>query len=1261
MLLNRQFNLFAIVASFTLVASIFVTGVAVQQVRVKAAHVAQAESTMRGVSGFRYLAMETVLYGEPRARQQWHKRVLSFQNVLDSHTYDEAEENVLLAREKAGLAVLDRLFMRIERNPPATTGRRSSAITSALFLTSQKMLDDGFELMQLNRHGLEQAYNRALWCGLSSLLALALMIVAVGFIIKRRVLLPVAALHKVTEQVMAGAMGARVNLFAPDEIGLLGRTFDQMTTQLEKSQVAMQREIAERRGAQSALSQAQDDLQAIIDHMPALVVYWDKDLKNRFANRASIEWFGLTPEQMRGRHIADLIGAERFADIAPYLESVLSGNSELFERPLTLASGEERYALLSYTPDAKSGRIDGLYGVISDVTPLKRAQAGQAQALLQLQSIVNAASDFAIIETDVEGTIKLFSSGAEHMLGYAASEMVNCSTPALLHLPEEMVERAAEMSAQCGRTVSGFDVFVSAARDGASESRDWTFVRKDGTQLPVNLTVTAVRGPSAEIVGYLGIAKDVRAERDIRRVLAEARDLALQASLSKSQFLANMSHEIRTPMNAVLGMLELLQYTSLTPLQLDYATKSKSAARSLLGLLNDILDFSQVEANKVELESEPFAIETMLRELAPILSALLGTKAVELVFSIDPALAPWLQGDVTRLRQVLINLTSNAIKFTAHGEVVVALRLRRSDTHGSAVEFSVRDTGIGIAADKIESIFDDFTQAEPSTTRRFGGTGLGLTISQRLVNLMGGQLQVESTVHEGSCFHFCITFPHPAPERVQPPPNAVALPAHQRVLVVDDSATARTVLAASIAALGWRATAVGSGAQALCALDESVALNQPYDVVLLDWRMPEMDGWELASQIHGHGGATPIVVMITAQGRGTLVERDASERDLLSGFLTKPVTTTMLRDAILEAQSGRSTLSAPVPLARRNRLAGLHVLVIDDNAMNQQVARELLVLEGAQVCVADGGELGLAMADAAIPPFDAILLDIQMPGMDGYTCARAMRASDRLKLTPIVAMTANAMPPEREACLAAGMNAHMSKPIDIDTVVEVLLAHCRIPAASAASAPKPLTPAAPLPLRPVGTAIEIGPALARLGGNQALFVALSRTFSGEAAQFMAALQVALPAEDLVRSADLLHTFRSAAGMMGATALQDYIAQLERRLRNKMAVDDAGVVLAEMAHLVSASTTELVQIAAALSRSRATPTLTPSQLSLAGLLEQLDGLLSTSDMRALDVFSTIELYHGAQLDRRLSLLGESIAQLDFALARRQCHQLQAELE
>ncbi len=1279
MLLHRQFNLLALVASLTLAASMFVTGLAVHQVRVKTAQIEHAESTVRGVTNFRYLTMETVLYGEPRARQQWHARVVSFRRALDSHAYSAAEENALLAREKSGLAVLDRLFRRIENNPPGLTDRRNAAIVSALFLTTQEMLEGGFDLIRLNRRGLERAQNRALWCGLLSMAILIALIAAAVIIIKRRVLIPVATLQRITEQVTSGDMGARVNAYSRDEIGSLGRAFDRMTTELEQSQLAMRRENAERRAAQSALVQAQDDLQAIIDHMPALVVYWDRNLNNRFANRASVEWFGLTPEQMRGRHIADITTPARYAEIRPYLESVLSGNSELFERPFTLASGEVRQALLSYTPDVKDGRVEGLYGVVSDITPLKHAQAGQALALAQLQSIINAASDFSIIKTNVEGTIKLFSSGAERMLGYAASELVDRATPALLHLADEMAARAVELTAEYGAPVSGFDVFVAGAHDGASQSRDWTYVRKDGTRLPVNLTVTAVRGPAGDIVGYLGIAKDIRAEREIRRVLAEARDQAQQASLMKSQFLANMSHEIRTPMNAVLGMLELLLRTQLTPLQRDYGAKSQSAARSLLGLLNDILDFSQVEADKIALESAPFSIESLMRDLAPILAALLGAKPVDLLFSIDPALPAWLQGDATRLRQVLINLASNAIKFTERGEVVVALRLRGGDASRSEVQFEVRDTGIGIGGDMIARVFDGFTQAETSTTRRFGGTGLGLTISQRLVDLMGGQLQVESTPDVGSRFHFSVTFSHPAQAHPPAPPDAGGLPA-MRVLIVDASAGARTELAAGIAALGWSVAAVADAEQALRAIERGAAPDQAYDLVLLDGRMAHADGGQLAARIRAHGCGAPVIAMVTTQGRAALAERSEGEPAPLSGFLNKPFTMGMLADAIREARAAGPAMAAAASPHER-RLAGLRLLVIDDNAMNQQVARELLVFEGAQVGVASGGALGLAMAAAAEPAFDAILLDIQMPGMDGYACARALRASAHSKLTPIVAMTANAMASEREACLDAGMNAHMSKPVDVDIMVGVLLAQCRPAPAAVAPAPAPAAlapaPAAPpvvRPFVPVPVVIEIGPALQRLGGNQALFVALAHTFADEAARFMESLRVALPGTDMGPPADLLHTFKSAAGMMGAIELEHYAARLEDRLRNRAAASDtasdaapdADAILAEMARLIAASTAELMKISAAMAAasdvapgSGAPPS--PPPLPLPDLLAQLDALLGASNMRALDVFSTIELSHGAQLARRSPALAASMARLDFPRARQLCHQLQSELE
>ncbi len=1248
MLLNRQFNLLIGTAGVVLAVALGATFMALEQVRAQTGRVAQAQATARGVANFRYLTMETLLYGEARSRRQWRLRVASFGQILSQHSYTLEDERALLAREKANLVVIDRLFSQLDGKPYSSDDRRTSAIISALFVTSQEMLDDALDLINLNQRDLEVAQQRATRIILLSIVVLVMLIAVAAFLVKRRVLVPVAALQAVTEHVSQGDLSARVNFFTPDELGKLGRTFDGMTALLEQSHLEMRRENAERRAAQEALGQAQADLQSILDHTPALVVYWDRDLKNRFANRSCSDWFGMTPEQMRGRHIADVIGAAQYGAMAARLDSVLAGNSELFEESIVLPTGERRDVLFSYMPDVRSDQIVGLYGVISDVTPMRRAEAGQARALRKLQNVLKAASDFSIIQTDLSGTIELFSPGAERMLGYAATDMVLKRHPGILHLEQEIHAYGAALSERYGREIAGFEVFVAEAREGASVSRDWTYVRRDGSQLPVNLTVTAIRDEFGEIDGYLGIAKDVSAERDIRRNLAAARDQAEQANHGKSQFLATMSHEIRTPMNAVLGMLELLQYTPLSQLQRDYADKSHSAARSLLDLLNDILDFSQVEANRIEIESAPFSLETLLRDLSTILSSLVGEKDVEVLFSVDPALPQWLQGDVTRVRQVLINLASNALKFTDHGEVMIMLGLRCCSAQGVEIEFQVRDTGIGIAADKLERIFDGFTQAEASTTRRFGGTGLGLTISQSLVGLMGGNLRVDSVLGAGSCFSFCLPFVPAADPQPALLPAPRDTPQGLRVLIVDDSAPARLVIGAIVAALGWSAVTVDSGELALRALDEAALAQSLFDVVLLDWRMPGMDGWELASRIRAISGGPPTVLMVTAHGRGALAERIESRRGLLSGFLIKPVTPLMLCEAVIAALGGQVFEAAPQQRqARSKRLTDLRVLVIDDNAMNQQVARELLQHEGARVSVASRGAEGLTMAIEAQPGFDAVLLDIQMPEMDGYACARAMRAHRHLQDTPIIAMTANVMASEREACRAAGMDGHLAKPIDAQALVEILDAHCHA-ALELARQPDQ------------GGYIAFAPALERLAGNRALYLTLAAAFAGEANAFLVALGEYLRDSARVPALALLHTFKSVAGIVGAQALQEACAARERDWRDPQAPFTSEPFMQELQRLVHASIAELDQIAREL-RATAEPASAPGvTLPLPGMLDELMSLLQGSNMHALAVMAQIEAMHGKLLGERLRPLAANVARLDFPAARRDCLLLRSEL-
>ena len=535
-----------------------------------------------------------------------------------------------------------------------------------------------------------------------------------------------------------------------------------------------------------------------------------------------------------------------------------------------------------------------------------------------------------------------------------------------------------------------------------------------------------------------------------RTVEAEA------ASRAKSEFVANMSHEIRTPMNAVLGLLQLMERTGLDARQRDYVHKAEGAARALLAILNDILDFSKVESGKLELDDTPFRLDELLRNLSVVLSSTLQHKAVEVLFQLDPAVPRALRGDGHRLQQVLLNLAGNAIKFTQRGEVVIGLKLLDSTSDSVRIEFSVRDTGIGIAADRLAAIFEGFTQAESSTTRRFGGTGLGLAISRRLVRLMGGELQVQSTPGQGSHFHFTVDFRRDAETSAFERMAAAENDQHAalRVLIVDDNATAREVLAAMVSSFGWQVETATSGAEAIQRLEAATAAGHSFDILCVDWIMPGMDGWETIQRIRARDtGHLPAILMITAHGRELIAERLGEETNPLDGFLIKPVTPSMLFDAVAQATRGASVTvdsHTPANLPTEQPLAGLRLLVVEDTPLNQQVARELLSHAGAEIEVASDGEQGIACVRRASLPYDAILMDIQMPKMDGYTATRVLRQEMQIA-TPIIAMTANALPADREACLAAGMSDHIGKPINARELTALVLRHCR---------PAPLAPAA---------------------------------------------------------------------------------------------------------------------------------------------------------------------------------------------------------
>jgi signal transduction histidine kinase/DNA-binding response OmpR family regulator/HPt (histidine-containing phosphotransfer) domain-containing protein len=734
----------------------------------------------------------------------------------------------------------------------------------------------------------------------------------------------------------------------------------------------------------------------------------------------------------------------------------------------------------------------------------------------------------------------------------------------------------------------------AASIDGGSWDLELPFITDKGRHIWVRTIGRAVVADGT-VVRLEGSLQDIterkfadESMRYMNQELVASRDKAEAANTSKGQFLANMSHEIRTPMNAILGMLQLLGQTELARRQHDYVDKAQTAAKSLLAILNDILDFSKIDSGKMELDMSPFSLDGVMRYLAVLLSTTIGNKDIEAILDVDPRLPLDIKGDSLRLQQVLINLISNAVKFTEKGEIVVTLKMTDSDATGVGVDFSVRDSGIGIAPEQMEHLFKSFSQAESSTARRFGGTGLGLAISRRLVALMGGDLQVHSEAGQGSRFSFHLRFERSEKSRaLQDRYAGFSLPGvtanHPlRVLVVDDNESAREVLKAMIEALGWKCDALSGGAEALAALARSAELGHRYDVVFMDWKMPGMDGWQTTQHIREtyQTEAAPIIIMISAFGREALTERLRDEPAVLDGFLIKPVTTSMLFDAVADARAGGGVVAATAGQRPASaRLAGLRLLVVEDNVMNQQIAYELLTNEGAHVTVASNGRLGVAAALSASPAFDAVLMDIQMPDIDGYAATAELRRHDSMQALPIIATTANVMSEDRAACLAAGMNDHIAKPIDLEVLVTTILLHC--PGVSAV----PEVPGSALRLPETRSAAEIDQdfdtALRQLGGNRSLFLRMAGMFIEAAEGLPGDLRRHLSSEEKHDALRLLHTLQGGAGSVGVKPLAIYARQLEQQLRLAESTRSLTLSVDQLALLLQDSCSSLRSYAATL--------------------------------------------------------------------------------
>jgi len=867
-----------------------------------------------------------------------------------------------------------------------------------------------------------------------------------------------------------------------------------------------------------------------------------------FINPAALEMVGHVEAEIVGEEIHSIIHHSH-ADHLPYpveecpMYKSFTKGTPYFVNDEVLWKKDGSSFPVEYTsvPITKEGELFGSVVVFRDISERLKAEAALKENEEMLSKITSSALSAIIMISSDTGEVTFWNETAEKIFGWNAQEVIGKELDHLI-VPEHYR----------GQHNQGLKHFRNTG-DGPliGTSREISAINKKGLEFPIELLLSSVKLKG--IWHAIGLITDITARKEAEEEIRKAKETAEAATMAKSDFLANMSHEIRTPMNAVIGLSDLCLKTDLSPKQFDYLEKIHGSAHSLLGIINDILDFSKIEAGKLDIEEILFELDKTLNNLATVVSLKAQEKGIELLFSRDPDVPVNLIGDPLRLGQILTNLTNNAVKFTDEGEIIVSISLKELRDNDCKVTFRVKDSGIGMTEEQRGRLFQSFSQADTSTTRKYGGTGLGLAISKQLVELMGGEIWVESEPGVGSTFAFTAQFGIAELKRKEPlipTPDLRGM----RVLVVDDNENARIILGDYLRQFSFEVDEAKSGDDALAIMESA---ERSFDLVLLDYMMPGRNGIQTAQKIReAETGSDIKLILVSALNQDEYMDDPGFE--LLDSYLSKPTNPSLLFDVIMEVFGKKEAVVKKASAHQKNTdhpaldsLQGASILLVEDNKINQQVATELLEQAGFTVDIANHGEESLEMIK--ITDYDCVLMDVQMPVMDGYTATGKIREIEKFADLPILAMTANALAEDRERAIEAGMNDHIAKPINPEVLFSTLIKWIEPKSPekrteTPQSAPVQSLQDDQLPTELPGFDIQRG--ISQVGGNEILFAKLLREFLIDHEDDIAKMKHAADHEDYEKGQRLAHTLKGLGGTIGAVRLSRVSEVLETAFKEK---------------------------------------------------------------------------------------------------------------